>query len=275
MKNFIMVIILVIYILSAAAPSYAQGHLVGPPYIPRPKLSPQLDKLLDQIEQRSNKLTSYQAEMLFEQRNLIIETVTIRHGQTYYQADEKKVQFLIHFEDWLQKDLGDPDDNPQPNKYDEDIAFDGMWLTRLNAHAKSCEKREISKTPHNKEAFRLGRGDIPLPFAIQKKDILKEFDIKLIPPDPKKPTNFKEPVDHLFLKPKKESSFAEKYLSLELWISQKTVLPLQIRYHADDEEVTTVSWSKVKADGKINPKTFELTPPAGWDVDIIPLEIKK
>ncbi|MFC1783055.1 outer membrane lipoprotein carrier protein LolA [Planctomycetota bacterium] len=274
MKSPIIPTTLVICLLTVATNLFAQAHLAGPPYIPRLQIDPQLDKLLDKIELRSNQLKSFQADMLFEQLDMEWQTISIRHGKTYYQADEKVVQFLIHFEDWLQKDIDDDEDTSKPSKYDEHLGFDGMWFTHLNAHTKHCLKREISKTPHNRQAFRLGKGDIPLPFAIQKKDVLKEFDVKLIPLDPKKPVKLKEPTDHLFLKPKKGSSFAQKYLSLELWISQKTSLPLQIRYRSDDFETTTVTWSNIQADKKINPATFELKPPAGWDVEITPLEIK-
>ncbi len=236
------------------------------------RLGTKIINLLDKIEARSNTLKTFQAEMLFEQQQLLIETVTIRKGQTYYQADDRRVQFRIHFDNWLQKDLEEDISTVNPTVYDEDIVFDGMWLTLLNARTKSGRKEEISKTPHNKEAFRLGKGAIPLPFAIQKKDIIKEFDISLVPTDPKKPEKLSEPATHLSLIPKAKSAFAEKYVSLELWISEKTTLPLRIRYRANDDEVTTVTWSNITADKSINPKTFQITTPAGWDMETIPLK---
>jgi len=61
-------------------------------------------------------------------------------------------------------------------------------------------------------------------------------------------------------------------VSLELWISEKTTLPLRIRYRANDDEVTTVTWTKIQADKAINPKTFAITPPAGWDMETVPLK---
>jgi len=273
MKKHLISAMLIICVICYSSIAYAQINFVGPPLInPEMRLDPQLIKLLDKIETRSNTLKTFQANMLFEQQQLLIETVTIRKGQTYYQADDKRVQFRIHFDDWLQKDLEEDIKTVKPTVYDEDVVFDGMWLTLLNARTKSGRKQEISKTPHNKEAFRLGKGDIPLPFAIQKSDIIKEFDVKLVPIDPNKPDNLKEPASHLYLKPKKKSSFAEKYVSLELWISEKTMLPLRIRYRANDDEVTTVTWSEIQADKSINPKTFEVTAPLGWDMETVPLK---
>ncbi|MCP4710276.1 MAG: hypothetical protein GY869_16760 [Planctomycetes bacterium] len=272
MKKYVLYALLIICVISYTSMTYAQINFVGPPRItPEMRLGPQIINLLNKIEARSNTLKTFQADMLFEQQQLLIETVTIRKGQTYYQADDKRVQFRIHFDNWLQKDLEEDITSLKPTVYDEDVVFDGMWLTLLNARTKSGRKQEISKTPHNKEAFRLGKGDIPLPFAIQKNDIIKEFDVKLVPTDPKKPDNFTEPASHLFLKPKTKSSFAEKYVSLELWISEKTTLPLRIRYRANDDEVTTVTWSKITADKSINPKTFQITTPAGWDMETVPL----
>jgi len=273
MKKHVLAPLGIIFIISYTSIAYAQINFVGPPLItPEMRLGPELIKLLDKIEARSNTLKSFQADMLFEQQQLLIETVTIRKGQTYYQADDKRVQFRIHFDDWLQKDREEDITSIKPTVYDEDVVFDGMWLTLLNARTKSGRKQEISKIPHNKEAFRLGKGDIPLPFAIKKNDIIKEFDVNLVPTDPKKPETLKEPAYHLFLKPKKDGSFAEKYVALELWISEKTTLPLRIRYRANDDEITTVTWSEIQADKGINPKTFEITVPAGWDIETVPLK---
>ena len=144
MKNIIIPTTLTIYLFIIVSNLFAQAHLVGPPILPRLKVDPQVEKLLDEIELRSNQLKSFQADMLFEQLDLEWQTITIRHGKTFYQADEKAVRFLIHFQDWLQKDIDDQEDTSKPSSYDEHLVFDGMWFTHLNAHTKHCLKRETT-----------------------------------------------------------------------------------------------------------------------------------
>ena len=234
------------------------------------QLSPELEKLLAKVEQRGESLKSFQGKMLYEQNQPLTDTLTVRTGDMYYQADAKTVRFRIHFADYLQVDL-EEEKRPKPMKFDEDFSFDGIWVTRRNERTKSIQRRQVAKTARNKEDFRLGRGPFPLPFALKRSDIVKEFEIMLLDPDPTDKT-FKD-ADHLLLKPKPKSSFAEKYVKLELWLSKKDTVPVRTRYEVDNAETTTVTWSKIKIDKKISAKTFELKPGgADWDVEEIPLK---
>ncbi len=234
------------------------------------KLSPELEKLLAKVEQRGESLKSFQAAMLYEQNQPLTDTLTVRTGDMYYQADAKTVRFRIHFADYLQVDI-EEDKRPKPVRFNEDFAFDGMWVTRRNERTKSIQRRQVAKTARNKEDFRLGKGPFPLPFALKRDDIVKEFAITLMKPDPKDKT-FKD-ADHLLLKPRPKSSFEEKYVKLELWLSKKDTVPVRMRYEVDNAETTTVTWSKIKIDKKISDKTFELKPGgADWDVEEIPLQ---
>jgi len=234
------------------------------------QLSPELEKLLAKVEQRGKSLKSFQGKMLYEQNQPLTDTLTVRRGDMYYQVDAKTVRFRIHFADYLQAYLED-EVRPKPVKFNEDFAFDGMWVTRRNERTKSIQRRQVAKTARHKEDFRLGKGPFPLPFALRRDDIVKEFDIQLMKPDPKDKT-FKD-ADHLLLKPKPKSSFEEKYVKLELWLAKKDTVPVRMRYEVDNAETTTVTWSKIKIDKKISAKTFDLKPGGGdWDVEEIPLQ---
>ena len=233
-------------------------------------LSPAVEKLLAKVEKRGESLKSFQAAMLYEQNQPLTDTLTVRTGDMYYQADEKTVRFRIQFADYLQVDL-EEEKRPKPVMFNEDFSFDGIWVTRRNERTKSIQRRQVAKTARNKEDFRLGKGPFPLPFALKRSDIVKEFEIQLMKPDPKDKT-FKD-ADHLFLKPKPKSSFAEKYVKLELWLSQKDTVPVRMRYEVDNAETTTVTWSKIQIDKTISAKIFTLKPGgADWDVEEIPLK---
>jgi len=231
-------------------------------------LDPALDKLLDNIEQHSTNLKTFQADMVYRQEQLDLDVVTVQTGRLYYQADEKRVCFRIHFDDFLQQDLED-DEEPRPVKTNEDIAFDGLWLTRRNERTKFLQKWEIAKTPRKPEDFRLGKGPFPLPFALRKADIIAEFNIELVKPSEKDPKD----THHLLLKPKPKSTFAEEYTTLELWFSRDLYLPHQLRFAQPDNEVTLVQWTKLKIDKKIPAKNFELQAPGpDWSIETVPLK---
>ncbi|MBN1844189.1 MAG: hypothetical protein JW810_00790 [Sedimentisphaerales bacterium] len=232
-------------------------------------ISAEMEALLVQIEQRGNELRSFQAEMLYVQQQLLTETATIRHGELYYQADDKTVRFRIHFGDYLQKDL-EEETAPRPVKFDEDFAFDGLWITRRNDRTKSIQRRQVTRTPRKKEDFRLGKGPFPLPFAIRRADVVGEFTLELADSDPQdaavKDTIF------LILKPRPHSSYAEQYVRLDLWLAQKTTVPVRIRFETANAEITTITWTNIKTDKSIDPKQFQLKPGgADWDLEVIPL----
>jgi hypothetical protein len=286
---------------SAAAPDAAPKPAdsktpVSPPVATSPApVSPELNSLLDKVEQRGATLKSYQADMLFKQEQLLYDVVKIRHGNLLYQVDNDRVRFRIHFADLQTQDLEDPATAPVV-AFDEDYAFDGLWFTIRNARLKNIQRQEVCKTPAKKEEFRLGRGPFPLPFSIQKADVLKEFDVTLISadsPDPKtpdakspdpKPTPdpkapgfmpvVSSPADsaHLMLKPKKDSAFAEQYVQLEMWIAKSTFVPMQMRFEKENREITTIVWSNIILDQPIDMKKFE-PGPAGpdWTTEETPL----
>jgi hypothetical protein len=232
-----------------------------------PPITAEIDQLLDQVEQHGATLKSYQADMFFRQEQRLLDVAKVRHGSLLYQIDNDRVRFRIHFADLQAQDLEDTEPAPVVT-FDEDYAFDGLWFTIRNARLKNIQKQEVCKTPAKKEEFRLGRGPFPLPFSIQKADVLKDFDVSLIPPDSNAPAD----VAHLMLKPKKDSSFAEQYVNLEMWISKQSFVPVQMRFEKEDAEITSIVWSSIVLDQPIDAKKFE-PGPAGddWTVETTPL----
>ena len=259
MKRTARLLVIIILFMSINSP-LAQAQLPPAAAVPDKPITAELNILLDRIERAGAKLKSFQAEMIFKQEQLLMDTVTIRNGKLYYQTNNKTVRARIHFSDFLQRDLEDPA-TAKRVKFNEDYAFDGMWVRRRNERTKSRQWWEVSKKSHNKEAFRLGKGPFPLPFAIRKQDVLEHFEVNIIESDPNDPKE----TTHLELKPKKKSTYAEEYVRMDLWVSRKTDLPTQISYEKDDFEITTVTWSKPVIDKKIKDSVFSLPPVgAGW-----------
>lgn len=231
-------------------------------------VDPAVDMLLGKIEAAGGKMKSFQGEMLFTVEQLMADAIDHQRGKLYYRRGDKTPRFLIHFDEHQQINLDD--DEPEPwVKADDTYAFDGLWLTRKNARTKMIQRWEVAREGQDQEMFRLGKGPFPLPFAIKKADVLKEFEATLAAADPNDPAG----TAHLVLIPKKDSSYAEKYIKLELWVAQETATTEQIRYETTDSEIHTVRWSKIELDKDISSKMFELKSPGrDWTVEEVPLE---
>lgn len=230
-----------------------------------PAVDPAVAELLAQVEAKGEELKTFQARMTYRQEQLLLDTVTLRNGWLAYEAGEDAVRFRIHFADWLQQDM-EQDEPGKPLKFGEDFAFDGRWLVRRNERTKTLQRVEVTRTPRNREDFRLGQGPFPLPFALKKEDVLEEFGVELI--EPEEPTK----SHYLVLTPKPESQFSQQYVQLELWLDKATLAPVRIRYETDDAERIEVTWSKVELDKSIGRGRFELQPAgADWDIEVIPL----
>ena len=234
-------------------------------------LPAKLSELLDRIENRGAQLQTLQADMLYEQEQRLLDIREIRHGRLSYQNRDDRVLFRMHFYDWRQIDMETPEaQRPPAVKLDLDYAFDGQWFIKRDARLKTLQRWEIAQGPSNVEAFRLGKGPFPLPFAIRKLDVVREFDVELIPTDAKR-----DPVggSHLRLTPRAESSYAEEYKSLELWVDDKTAVPVKVRFEKEGFEVTAVTWTKLELDELLDAKAFDLAPTNNdWTIETTPLK---
>jgi len=240
-------------------------------------ISVQLNQLLDRIEQTAVDLKTFQADMLYTQKDTLVDTLISRSGKIYYRTRPESVDFRIHFADFKQQDL--EDETPAETiKFDEDFVFNGRWLTTRNERTKSIRRIEVAKNPANKESFRLGKGPFPLPFAIKKADVLREFNVKLIGCEEEQEEKEKilcqaKESFHLELTPKADSSYAREYQKLDLWFSQKTAAAYKVRFIKEGYEITTVEWQKIKLNQPISDKLFQLAGAgAGWSEEITPLE---
>ena len=224
--------------------------------------------VLEAMEKKGAVLKSFEAEMVVRLEQLLEDDVRLHNGYLYYQATADTVRFRISFADLKQWYL----DEAEPKKavkYEEDWMFDGRWLTRRNGRLKIIHRWEVARQERSRESFRLGRGPFPLPFALKKNDVLKEFAVKLIPADANDP----EETVHLQLRPKKESDLAEQYVQWDLWVGPEDAVPRQIRIESTNYEIKTVGWSKIKLDEPIRAGKFKLKPGGkGWTTEVHPLE---
>jgi len=258
-----------------AAPVESHAVPAAAAVVPAQPVSEELMNLLAHLEERCWTMRTFQAKMVYEKVQALIDTKTIQHGRQYYEVkpDESRqnpetVRFLMHFTDLQEIDLEQDEAYPLI-KFDEHYYFDGRWVVRRNSRTKSIERWEMSKEPATRETFRLGQGPIPLPFALRREDALREFDASLIADE----DAAKAKLAHLHLVPKPAGSFAEQYAALDLWIDTTTYLVQRLQFEAKDSEITRVAWSEIEIDKLLASDIFVLQPGGdGWTETVHPYE---
>ncbi len=225
-----------------------------------------VDQILNKLNQQTEQLQSYQAQIEYFFKEPLLDSVTVRKGNLYYRKFDTDSKLRINF-DTVKYD--DEDQENQKNQY----IFDGQWLTVLDYHNKSSQRRqlidanELSDPNKPVNAFDLLSNYFPL-IGFTKTDGLKEqFEITII--DSAKDN---KPI-HLLLKVKPDSTYKEDYKTIDFWIDRKLNLPVRIMALNIEGDIYEIKLLKAKVNKKINKKVFDVKTPKGFSKpEIIPLE---
>jgi hypothetical protein len=183
-------------------------------------IDPKVDEILTRLEQR--QVRDLKANIAWLQqyvRDDPKDWIT-KHGAIIYVDAKPVAKFLIHFEKQVVGDRAD--------KLDERHAFDGLWYVKIDGRTKTCERREIRKANDPGNPYKVGQGVFPMPFGQKKDDVLGEFAVQLVRPDPNDP----EETDHLHLVPHAGTRSADAYKELDFWIRRGGALdglPIKVR----------------------------------------------
>lgn len=188
---------------------------VAEPSTPRDRSADQIDRILTQLEQRSDGLKDIRTKVVFVEEDRINLTVRKKFGEILFLITEPNPHFLIHFErtetDGL---LGKR----------EWYLFDGRWLYQAIERIQQVTKQEIAKPGEEVDLFDLETAPFPLPFGQKKEDILTNFAVTLSPRAADDPEN----TDHLICIPKPQTRLHGKYDRLEFYIHRKLHLPSRV-----------------------------------------------
>lgn len=174
-----------------------------------------IDRILTQLEKRSDGLKDIRCNVVFVEEDRINLTKRTKHGGILFMITEPNPHFLIHFEKTVVDGvLGKR----------EWYLFDGRWLHEAIERIAQVTKREIAPPGEKIDLFDLETAPFPLPFGQKKEKILKNFDVTLVPPGEHDPPH----TDHLVCVPKPESRLRDKYDQLEFHVHQSLHLPIRV-----------------------------------------------
>ncbi len=177
---------------------------------------PDVVAILERLEQAGKDIHAIRCRVKFKTIDNLNLTETTRHGSIQFKRSEPHPMFLVSFDKMVADDT--------LLKHKVWYLFRDRWLIEANSKSENRIDREILEPGESADFFDLDKAPFPMPFGQKKEQILKNFQVKLIPPQPGDP----EGCDHLLCKPKPDSALVRDYGRLDYYVSRTLNLPLRI-----------------------------------------------
>ena len=176
----------------------------------------EVESILDRLEQAGKDIHAIRCRVKFKTVDNLNITETTRNGTIQFKRSTPHPMFLVSFDKMV------ADDVVLPHKVW--YLFRDRWLIEANSKSENRIDREVLSPGETADFFDLDKAPFPMPFGQKKEQILKNFEVKLIPSQPGDPKD----CDHLLCKPRPESLLVRDYGRLDYYVSRKLNLPLRI-----------------------------------------------
>jgi outer membrane lipoprotein-sorting protein len=218
-----------------------------------------VNRLLSDMNLAAQKLRTCKARIdyLFVQDPELLDTRTFRKGILYYQKTESGSAVLIDFETVKQ------DDGPEQKSL-ERYFFDGSWLTKIDYNLKQTQKYQQAPEDKPMDVFEFIGHYFPIVGFSGAADIEKNFEASTI--------SQSDGQKGLLLKTKQESPYRDEYTQAQLWIESRTGLPGRIVALSTQGDRYEIDFKDVRTNEKLPEKTFRISWPADFSVEVKPLE---
>lgn len=223
-------------------------------------LDPAIDAILTRLEER--RVQDLHARLTWRQEFAVDEPdeVVSKRGELWYQQAEPVARFLIHFKEWIK--------GTEKRTLDERHLFDGCWYVEVQSQTKTVQRREVRRPDDPGDPYKVGEGVFPLPFGQKKDDILREFEVALLPPAADDPKD----TDHLRLTPRAGTRTGQNYKELDFWVQRggpMDGLPVRVRVAKLDgtgrvNSHITITFGDAALNKGLRADLFEIKTPRGY-----------
>lgn len=227
---------------------------------PSPPLDPAIDAILTRLEQR--RVQDLHARLTWRQEFAVDEPdeVVSKRGELWYQQADPVARFLIHFKEWIK--------GTEKRPLDERHLFDGCWYVEVQSQTKTVQRREVRRPEDAGDPYKVGEGVFPLPFGQKKDDIVREFEVALLPPAADDPKD----TEHLRLTPRAGTRTGQNYKELDFWVQRGGAtdgLPVKVRVAKLDgtgklNSHITITFGDAELNKGLRDGLFEIKTPTGY-----------
>jgi outer membrane lipoprotein-sorting protein len=215
-----------------------------------------IDSVLKQLEEVGKNLKSFSAKVKLDEIDSAFGTDTARVGNVQFQrAADGSARIHVTF---IRVDLATRKAFPKDKI---EYLLDGQWLIDRNYGTHNEVKRQVLKQGQKMDLFKLGEGPFPLPIGQTPADVHKQFNIQKLATSKDEPAN----SVHLQLIPKPGTDLERRFKSLDVWVDEKTHMPVRVDTADKQQTVRSTELSDLT-----------LNPPAGLpDTDFQLPDIEK
>lgn len=224
------------------------------------------DQVLSALESADEDLRTFTSGIAYTTIKDLGGALTRRTGQIAFDATPRGEgtvarRFAVHFTTLLRGERYLEDERAM-----QTIAFDGRWLWEKLHSERQINKREIVREGETIDPFELGDGPFPpLPIGQQKDDILRRYQVQLVPwdesltPDPE--------LDPRYPDEKREIEMARALMEFAEGSVQLRLVP-----RADDGRFAEIRlWYKPEPAGRLLPRMSRTVDATSRDVSIVQL----
>jgi outer membrane lipoprotein-sorting protein len=225
-----------------------------------PSVDPAARKVLDELEKAGETYQTISSDIDYQVYMSEVGDMETRTGSVIYRKGDANAtaRFRIQFNTLRQGE----DAKVKPREDKVEYAFDGTWLNVAKHSIKQMTRYQVAAPGERVELLKIGKGPFPLPFGQKADDVVRHFEVTLVPP---KQTDPKD-TDHLRLITREGSRKEINFRSLEMWVDRKTPLPVRIISADRKDNITTVDFKNVKTNVQVKDDTFHILPPVGWEL---------
>ncbi len=242
-----------------ARPALAQGFDI-----------PDVNALLDAIEQSDDGVQSIQAKVQYDRHLELQNDRILRRGTLYFVVDGDRRKFAVRFDERIVDNI--------PRQENETLIFDGRWFVekREDGESKVFIRREVARDGDDFDPLKLGEGPFPIPIGQRKEDILRTYTASmpavtegLLGADEEANLlNHVKGAYQLHLIPKNADDDLQ---DIRLWYIEKAgrLVPRLARTENAIGDVTYVQLIALQVNAEIPKDALSTEPPSeadGWDV---------
>ncbi len=230
------------------------------PAEPAEPLDPAVERLLDRLQAKGDKIDSIEAKIEFIKIDPVLEDRQEHRGILRFKQTTPNPRFFIEFDRFKHEGI--------TTRRKQWHVFDGQWYIEARETTQTITRREIVRPGETLEVFKLGQGPFPLPFGQKKADIVQHFTLRIVPPGPDDPKH----TDHLECTPRPGSEMARKYGTVHFYMDRTLDLPVRVETREKQEGNEIIaSFEDVKVNPGLVESQLNLPDLPGYTTDKIPL----
>lgn len=255
-------------ILVAAVPAFAQTRPAAD--------DAAIDAMLVRLDDVGQKMKTLRANVSMQTVDAISGGGSTRLGKVLLERrGEGDTRGHVDFE-WLI--TGEKQDRRVKDR--TEFLLDGDWVVDRvyrrpgDPDGGNRETHRQIRAPGTKtDLLKLDAGPFPLPIGQPPEVVKRQFDLKELPPDAKKPG-----MAGLELKPKETNSLSKRFGSIAVWLKEGEALPTVIETtDREESQMQTTTLTNVELNAPLTDADFKLAPvdEKDWTITREPFEQPK